>query len=42
MEYQVETAVSKADSSLGMLKKTFKIMEIKILRCLYVTYARPH
>jgi hypothetical protein len=39
---QVNQASNKADSVLGMLKRTFVCREIRIWKKLYTTYVRPH
>jgi ribonucleases P/MRP protein subunit RPP40 len=38
----VDIAASKANRTLGMLRKTFKCWDVKMVKILYTTYVRPH
>ena len=38
----VSQAVSKANSVLGMLKRTFTFWNIETFKILFTTYVRPH
>jgi hypothetical protein len=39
---QVETAAARANSILGMLRKTFQHNSVQLWKKLYVSYVRPH
>ena len=39
---QAEHAAKKANSMLGMLKRTFRFRGVDMWRRLYTTYIRPH
>ena len=39
---QIQSAVSRANSILGRMRKTFKFFNIKLFKIIYPTYIRPH
>ena len=39
---QVEAAVSKANSALGRMRKTFKYFNIKLFNILYPAFVKTH
>jgi len=41
-EYQVTSAVTKANLALSTLKRTFKFWTPTLFRTLYTTFVRPH
>ena len=39
---QVQAAVSRANSILGRMRKTFQIFNLKLFKIIYPTFIRPH